>query len=170
MRVLSPPTCWPGPVTLFSWASFSSCVILAESPSLPLREELSGLTAKLPGRPRSQSLVHGKHPINDSRLRKMRKRVHYSAWHSKTPLLGATHTPSGEQEGLDRGTVTLSVKVAQCTSFLPPPGKKWQGLNPREEQSGDDRENYKLYHLVISGDGMGVGGWENLPWGMDDFK
>ena len=76
----------------------------------------------------------------------------------ETPLLGATHTPSGEQEGLDRGTVTLSVKIAQCTSFLPPPGKKNGRAESREEQSGDGRENYKLYHLVISGDGMGGGG------------
>lgn len=61
----------------------------------------------------------------------MRKRVHYSVLTFKeTPLLGATHTPSGEQEGLDRETGTLNVKTAQCTSSLQLPGKKKKaGLN-----------------------------------------
>lgn len=65
----------------------------------------------------------------------MGKRVHYSVLTLKeTPLLGATHTPSGEQEGLDRETVTLNVKTAQCPSFLPPPGKKMAGLNLGESR------------------------------------
>ena len=60
----------------------------------------------------------------------MRKRVHYSVLTFKeTPLLGATHTPSGEQEGLDRETVTLNVKTAQCTSSLQLPGEKMAWLN-----------------------------------------
>ena len=111
---------------------FLSLIPSDRVPKPASQEELSGLTARLPRRPRAQSLVCGKHPINDSRLRKMRKRVHYSVLTFKeTPLLGATHTPSGEQEGLDRETGTLNVKTAQCTSSLQLPGKKKKkaGLN-----------------------------------------